>query len=58
MALVFLFVLASAGLVVKLLVSDASWTSLFAMVTFLALAWGMFVGLFRLARKWEDESAQ
>jgi len=54
-ALVFLFVLASAGVLVKVIASDASWTSIFALVTFLALAWGVFFGLFKLARKWEDE---
>ena len=54
-ALVFLFVLASGGLVVKVLASDASASSIFAMITFLALAWGMFFGVFKLARKWENE---
>ena len=54
-ALVFLFVLASAGLLVKTMLAGASVASVFALVTFLALAWGVFLGLFRLARKWEDE---
>ena len=54
-ALVFLFVLASGGLLVKTLLSDASFASTFALATFLALAWGVFIGLFKLARKWEGE---
>ena len=54
-ALVFLFVLASGGVLFKVFVSDASWTSIFALVTFMGLAWGVFLGLFKLARKWENE---
>ena len=56
--LVFLFVLASAGLLVKTMLSGATFASVFALVTFLALAWGVFIGLFKLARKWEDEPGQ
>ena len=56
MALVFLFVLASAGLLVKVVMSDASTTSVFALLTFLALSWGVFVGLFKMARRWEGEA--
>jgi hypothetical protein len=55
-ALVFLFVLAAGGLLFKVLVGEASFASIFALVTFLALAWGVFVGLFKLSRGWEDES--
>jgi ABC-type multidrug transport system fused ATPase/permease subunit len=55
-ALVFLFVLAAGGLLFKVLVAEASFGSIFALVTFLALAWGVFIGLFRLARGWEGES--
>ncbi|HEX5059574.1 MAG TPA: hypothetical protein VFV99_09455 [Kofleriaceae bacterium] len=54
-ALVFLFVLASAGLLVKTMMSDASFASIFALFTFLALGSGVFIGLFKLSRKWEDE---
>jgi len=54
-ALVFLFVLASGGLLFKVFVSEASWSSIFAMITFTSLAVGVFLGLFKLARKWEDE---
>jgi len=59
--LVFLFVLASGGLLLKVVISpagggaDASWTSAFALATFLALAWGVFLGLYRMARHWENE---
>ena len=52
-ALVFLFVLASGGLLIKTMIAGASFASIFALVTFLALAWGVFIGLFKLARKWE-----
>ena len=52
-ALVFLFVLASGGLLVKTMLAGASFASIFALATFLALAWGVFLGLFKLARKWE-----
>jgi hypothetical protein len=53
-ALVFLFVLASGGLLVKTMLSGASFASIFAMATFLALAWGVFFGLFKMARGWEN----
>ena len=52
-ALVFLFVLASGGLLFKVMLTGASAASIFALATFLALAWGVFFGLFKLARKWE-----
>ena len=52
-ALVFLFVLAAGGLLVKTMLDGASFASVFALVTFLALAWGVFLGLFKLVRKWE-----
>ena len=52
-ALVFLFVLAAGGLLIKTMLAGASFASVFALVTFLALAWGVFFGLFKLARKWE-----
>lgn len=54
-ALVFLFVLASGGLLIETMLSSASFASIFALATFLALASGVFVGLFKMARKWEDE---
>ncbi len=54
-ALVFLFVLASGGLLIKTMLAGASFGSIFALATFLALAWGVFIGLFKMARKWENE---
>lgn len=54
-ALVFLFVLASGALLVKTIIGDGSFASIFALVTFLALAWGVFIGLFKLARGWEGD---
>jgi hypothetical protein len=57
-ALVFLFVLASGGLLVKTMLNGASFASIFALFTFLALGWGVFIGLFKLARRWENEIGQ
>ena len=57
LALVFLFVLASAGLLIKTMLAGASFGSIFALATFLALAWGMFIGLFKMARKWEGPAS-
>jgi hypothetical protein len=54
-ALVFLFVLASGGLLFKTMLSGASFGSIFALATFLVLASGMFVGLFKMVRGWENE---
>lgn len=54
-ALVFLFVLASGGLLVKTILSDASFASIFALATFLAMAWGVFIGLLKQAREWEGD---
>lgn len=55
-ALVFLFVLASGGLLVKTVLGDASFASIFALATFLALAWGVFIGLFKMSREWEGDA--
>jgi hypothetical protein len=55
-ALVFLFVLAAGGLLFKVLVGEATFGSVFALITFLALAWGVFFGLFKLARGWEGDT--
>jgi hypothetical protein len=55
LALVFLFVLASGGLLVKTVLGDGSFASIFALATFLTLAWGMFIGLFKMARRWDDD---
>jgi hypothetical protein len=55
MALVFLFVLASVGLLAKVFV-DGSWISALAMLTFVPMAAGVFVGTFKMARRWEREA--
>lgn len=58
LALVFLFVIASGGLLVKTMLAGASLGSIFALTTFLALAWGVFIGLFKLARQWDHDASQ
>jgi hypothetical protein len=55
-ALVFLFVLASAGLLVKVIINDPTFATMFALMTFLTLAWGVFLGLFKMAKGWENEA--
>ena len=55
LALVFLFVLASIGLFVMVVV-HGSWASLFALAIFVAMAAGVFVGLFKMARGWERDA--
>ena len=52
MALVFLFALASVGL---LLATFSGAGSVLAGLTFTLLASGVVVGLLRMARQWEDE---
>ncbi len=54
-ALVFIFVVASVSGMVKA-ASGASFGSIAAMLVFGALATGIFIGLFRLARQWENEA--
>jgi hypothetical protein len=54
-ALVFLFVLASIGLMFKALPSSMGFGSYIMIACFTMLAVGVFVGLFNLARKWENE---
>ena len=53
-ALVFLFALASTTLFLKGL-GVVSFGTVLAGVTFLALASGVFLGLYRMSRRWEDE---
>lgn len=53
-ALVFLFVVASISGMYKAL-SGASFGTIAAMLAFGALASGIFIGLYRLARQWENE---
>jgi hypothetical protein len=55
MALVFLFVLASVGVMVKIALGSLTITTGFAMVCFSAMAIGVFVGAFRLVKEWEGE---
>lgn len=54
-ALVFLFALASTSLFLKSL-GAASFGTMFAGLTFLALASGVFLGLYRMAKGWEREA--
>jgi hypothetical protein len=56
-ALVFLFVVASIGLMVKALPGGMTFGTVAMILAFIAMAGGVFVGLFNLARKWEDEEA-
>ncbi len=53
-ALVFIFVVASISGMVKA-VSGANFGSIAAMLAFSALGAGLFIGLYRLARQWENE---
>jgi hypothetical protein len=55
-ALIFLFVVASIGFMVKSLPATLTFGSVFAIACFIALAVGVFVALFRLARRWENEA--
>ncbi len=53
-ALVFLFALASTMLFLKSL-GAASFGTILAGVMFLALAAGVFLGLYRMAKRWEGD---
>jgi hypothetical protein len=55
-ALVFLFVIASTGFMLKALPDTLGFGSVLAVACFVAMAAGVFVGLYRLARGWEDEA--
>ena len=55
-ALVFLFALASTTIFLKGL-AGASLGTVLAGLTFLALASGVFLGLYRMAKRWEAEDA-
>ena len=55
LALVFLPVLASVALLVKVVVSGAAFGSVFALLCFSALAIGVFYGVFRMSRDWEGD---
>jgi hypothetical protein len=53
-ALVFLFALTSTTLFLKSL-GAASFGTILAGATFLALASGVFLGLYRMAKRWEGD---
>jgi len=56
-ALVFLFALASTALFLKVL-ATASFGTILAGATFLALAGGVFLGLFRMSKRWEGDYSE
>lgn len=53
-ALIFLFVVASVGFMFKA-VPEATFGTVAAVLTFTTLGAGIFFGLYRLARGWENE---
>ncbi len=55
-ALVFLFVLASVAVMVKMVITGASFGAIFATLTFVAMSSGVFYGLFRMSKRWEHEA--
>ena len=55
LALVFLFALASVGLLFKVFVGDPTLTSMLTFSLFVAMASGVFVGCFKMARTWEGD---
>jgi hypothetical protein len=55
MCFVFLFALASVGLLFKSFL-DGSLGSTLALLTFIAMAAGIFVGMFKMAKRWESEA--
>jgi hypothetical protein len=55
-ALVFIPALASACLMFKVVQGDVSLASAMAGATFIALAAGIFYGVLRMARQWENEA--
>ena len=56
MALVFLFALASVGLMLKIAAGGLSVATGLAMFCFVALAVGVFVGTFVQAKHWENDA--
>jgi hypothetical protein len=55
LALVLLPIVASVGFMVKVVLTDLSVGSALAGLAFLLLASGVFIGLFNMVRRWEDE---
>ena len=56
-ALVFVPALAAVLLMVGVVRGGMAFSTVLAAAVFLALATGLLAGLFRLARRWEDEAA-
>lgn len=56
LALVFLFVVASVALFIKVIVGGATFASVFAGGMFAVMAAAVFVALFKMARTWEAEA--
>ncbi|GEM_PF-4290330 len=54
-ALIFLPALMVVGVMVLTTSGDASVASYFALATFVLLTSGMFVALYRMMKRWEDE---
>ena len=54
-ALVFLFVIASVGMMVKISGGSLDFGTTMATVSFVTIAFGVFFGLFKMARRWEEE---
>lgn len=52
-AFIFLFGLAATSLLYKVVVGSPSLASISALVVFVALAVGIFVGCFKMAKEWE-----
>lgn len=55
-ALIFLPALAAVGLMALTTTGDASLASYFAFACFTVLMSGMFVGLYNMMKRWEDEA--
>jgi hypothetical protein len=55
LALVLLPIIASVGFMLQVVLSDLSVGSAFAGFAFLLLASGVFVGVFNMVRRWEDD---
>lgn len=54
-ALIFLPALAAIGLMALTTTGDTGLASYFALTCFVLLTSGMFVGLYKMMKRWEDE---
>jgi hypothetical protein len=52
-AFIFLFGLAATSLLYKVVVGSASFASVSALMIFVAMAVGIFVGCFKMMKEWE-----